>query len=146
MSVKEIKSLERRWMKEWNKGKAAAMAAIDELFATDFVEHGGTGEDAVGIKGYKQSVSDVYRAFPDINITIDDMVVEGDKVAVRFTFSGTHKGKFMGVPPTNKKVKMWGLYIDRVAGGKFVESWTRYDTLGLMKQISNVPTLGKGGK
>ncbi len=146
MSAKEIKSLERRWIKEWNKGKAAAMAAIGELFVTDFVEHGGSGEDAVGIKGYKQSISDVYRAFPDINITIDDMVVEGDKAAVRFTFSGTHKGKFMGVLPTNKKVKMWGLYIDRVAGGKFVESWTRYDTLGLMKQISHVPTLGKGGK
>ena len=119
------------------------MTAIDELFATDYVEHGGTGEDIHGIKDYKKSISDIFSAFPDIHFTINDMVVEGDKVAVRFTFSGTHKGEFMGVSPTNKKVTMWEIYIDRVAGGKFVESWVRYDTLGLMQQLGLVPTPGR---
>jgi len=143
MSAKEIKTLERRWLEKWNKGKEATMTAIDELFATDYVEHGGTGEDIHGIKDYKKSISDIFSAFPDIHFTINDMVVEGDKVAVRFTFSGTHKGEFMGVSPTNKKVTMWGIYIDRVAGGKFVESWVRYDTLGLMQQLGLVPTPGR---
>jgi len=140
MSAKEIKALEHRWVKEWNKGKAAAMAAIDELYATDYVEHGATGEDTHGIKDYKKSISELYSAFPDLHFTLDDMVVEGDKAAVRFTFSGTHKGEFMGCPPTNKKWTVWGIWIDRIAGGKFVESWVRYDTLGFMQQLGLVPT------
>ena len=143
MSTKEIKALERRWAEEFNKGKAAAMAAIDELYATDYVEHCEHGKDIHGIKDYKKSISDLYSAFPDVHFTLDDMVVEGDKAAVRFTFSGTHKGEFMGCPPTNKKWKMWGIWIDRIAGGKFVESWVRYDTLGFMQQLGLAPTPGK---
>ena len=144
MSAKEIKALERRWLEEWNKGKAVAMAAIDELYATDFVDHGATGEVTHGLKDYKQSVSEVYSAFPDVHFILDDMVVEGDKVAVRFTLSGTHKGEFMGITSTNKKVTIWGITIDRIAGGKFVESWVRYDTMGIMQQLGLVTKPGKG--
>jgi steroid delta-isomerase-like uncharacterized protein len=144
MSAKEIKALERRLYEECNKGKAAAMAVIDELYATDLVYHSSTGRDIRGVKDYKQHVSDMYSAFPDFHFTIDDMVVEGDKVAVRFTATGTHKGEFRGIPPTNKKVTMWEIQIDRVAGGKFVEGWSRYDTLGLMQQLGLIPTPGKG--
>jgi len=144
MSAKEIKALERRLYEECNKGKAAAMAVIDELYATDLVYHSSTGRDIRGIKDYKQHVSDMYSAFPDFHFTIDDMVVEGDKVAVRLTATGTHKGEFRGIPPTNKKVTMWEIQIDRVAGGKFVEGWSRYDTLGLMQQLGLIPTPGKG--
>jgi len=57
----------------------------------------------------------------DVHFTLDDMIVEGDKVAVRHTFSGTHKGESMGIPPTNKKVTIWEIDIIRIAGGKFVE-------------------------
>jgi len=144
MSAKEIKALERRLYEECNKGKAAAMAVIDELYATDLVYHSSTGRDIRGVKDYKQHVSDMYSAFPDFHFTIDDMVVEGDKVAVRLTATGTHKGEFRGIPPTNKKVTMWEIQIDRVAGGKFVEGWSRYDTLGLMQQLGLIPTPGKG--
>jgi steroid delta-isomerase-like uncharacterized protein len=144
MSAEEIKALERRWFEEWNKGKAAAMAVIDELCATDYVVHSGTGEDIHGLKDFKQSYSEFFSAVPDIHFTIEDMVVEGDKAAVRFTFTGTHKGEFRGIPPTNKKVTVWGISIDRIAGGKFVESWERYDTLGLMQQLGLVPTPGQG--
>lgn len=73
------------------------------------------------------------------------MFPEGDKVAVRFTTTGTHKGEFRGVPPTtNKKVMVWGINIDRIAGEKFVESWERYDTLGWMKQLGLTLTPEKG--
>jgi len=68
------------------------------------------------------------------------MIVEGDKVVERFTFTGTHKGEYMGHSPTNKKVTMWAICIVRVAGGKFVEEWERMDTLGLMQQLGAVPT------
>ena len=119
------------------------MPAIDALFATDYVEHGGTGEDTRGIKNYKQSMNEFYSAFPDVHVTLDDMVVEGDKVATRWTLTGTHKGEFMGRRPTNKKVTVWGITIDRIAGGKFVESWVRYDNLGFMQQLGLVPTPGK---
>jgi len=144
MSAKEIKALMRRLVAESNKGEAAAMAAIDELYAPDFVYHSGPGEDVRGLKDNKQSTSDFYSAFPDIHSTIDDMIVEGDKVATRGTMTGTHKGEFMGIPPTNKKVTVWAFSIDRVAGGKIVEEWGTYDTLGLMKQLGLAPTPGKG--
>jgi len=144
MSAKEIKALERRFINEWNKGKAAAMTVIDELCATNIAYHGGSGEEIHGIKGFKQSMSEFYSAFPNNHFTIDDMVVEGDKVAVRWTMTGTHKGEFVGVPPTNKKMTIWGIYIDRIAGGKFVETWERFDTLSLMQQLGFVPTPGKG--
>jgi steroid delta-isomerase-like uncharacterized protein len=144
MSAKEIKALVRRFYEEYNKGKAAAMAAMDERYATNIVVHSSTGEDIRGLKNIKQSESEVFSAFPDNHVTIDDMVVEGDKVVVRYTFTGTHKGEFGGIPPTNKKVKVWAIAIVRIAGGKFVEGWERMDTLGMMQQLGLVPTSGKG--
>jgi len=140
MSAKEIKALVRRFFKEWNKGKASAMAVMDEIYATDIVGHGGSGVDIHGLKDYKQSVSDVFNAFPDFHETIDDMVAEGDKVAIRTTWTGTHKGEFRGIAPTNKKVTMWEITIYRIVGGKFVEEWARYDSLGFMQQLGAVPT------
>jgi len=142
MSIKEIKELGRHLVEEWNKGKAAAMAVMDELYAPDVVFHGGTGEDIRGLKGYKQVLSEFFSAFPDVHFTFDDMVVEGDKVATRWTITGTHKGEFRGIPPTNKKVTIWGISIDRIAGGKVVEEWERFDTLGFMQQLGLIPPLG----
>ncbi len=97
------------------------MAEIDETCATNVVFHSGMGRDMRGLKDFKQSFSAHYDAFPDIHWTLDDMVAEGDKVAVRWTFTGTHKVEFMGIPPTNKKVTFWAIEIDRFVGGKFVE-------------------------
>jgi len=139
MSAKEIKALVRRLIEEHNKGKAAAMAVIDELCATNIAYHGSGGEEIRGIKDYKQSTSESYNVIPDLHFAIDDIVVEGDKVAVRFTLTGTHKGEFMGHPPTNKKLKEWAIIIYRVVGGKFVEGWERGDTLGLMQQLGLIP-------
>jgi len=143
MSAKEIKALERRWFEESNKGKAAAMAIIDELHITDYVFHGGTGEEIRSLKDYKQYMSGFYSAFPDLHVTIDGMVVEDGKVAIRWTMSGTHRGEIEGVPPTGKKMTIWGISIERVVGGKFVETWERYDSLGFMQQLGLVPTPGK---
>jgi len=139
MSVKEIEALVRRWFKELDKGKAGALAAMDETCATDFVRHCARGKDMRGIKNYKQDMSELFSTFPDVHFTLDDMVVQRDKVAIRYTWTGTDKA-------TNKKVAMWEIEIDRIAGGKFVECWERYDTLGLMQQLGLVPKPGKGRK
>jgi len=138
MSARDLKALTRRFIEEWNKGKAAAMAVIDEMYATNFVSHG--DEDIRGIKNVKQSTSEEFSAFPDLHLTIDDMVVEGDKVAARITMTGTHKGEYMGAPPTNKKITIRAITIERFAGGKIVEEWGMADTLGLMQQLGLVPT------
>jgi len=81
MSAKDLKALVPRFFEEHNKGKAVAVAVIDELCATDFVWHCGTGEVIHGLKDYKQSQSEFYSAFPDLHFTVNDMVVEGDKAA-----------------------------------------------------------------
>jgi len=130
MSAKENKALMRRLLEEFNKGKAAAMAVIDRSIPA--------------LKDFKQMESEMYDAFPDMHVTIDDMVAEGDKVAARTTWTGTHKGEFMGVPPTNKKVTFSLIVIDRFAGGKVVEDHGQFDALGLMRQLGlPVPTLKK---
>jgi len=138
MSAKDLKALTCRFIEEWNKGKAAAMAVIDEMYATNFVSHG--DKDVRGIKNVKKSTSEEFTAFPDLHFTIDDMVAEGDKVVMRITMTGTHKGEYMGAPPTNKKITIRAIAIERFAGGKIVEEWGQTDTLGLMQQLGLAPT------
>jgi hypothetical protein len=128
MSAKENKELMRRFFNEYNKGKAAAMAVIDRSI------------DIPDLKDFKQMESEAFDAFPDMHVAIDDMVAEGDKVAARVTMTGTHKGEYMGIPPTNKKVTFSLIFIDRFAGGKIVEDNGIYDALGLMRQLGLVPT------
>ena len=141
MSTKDLKALERHFFEEWNKGKAAAMAVIDETCANNIVWH--TGDDIRGLNDYKKYMGEFYDAFPDNHFAIDDMFTEGDKVAVRYTITGTHKGKYMGILPTNKKVKLWVIEIDRIVGGKFVEDWIRFDTSSMMQQLGLAPTPAK---
>jgi len=140
MSTKDLKALYRHYIEECNKGKAAAMAVTDKMIDTNVVYHTATGRDIRGLKELKQHVSEMYDAFPDGHTTIEDMIVEGDKLAVRFTTTSTHKAAFMGIPPTNKKIILSGIEIDRIVGGKCVESWQRYDTLGAMQQLGVIPT------
>jgi predicted ester cyclase len=138
MSTEEVKAFDRRFFEEWNKGKAAAMAAIDKTCATNIVWHS-TGEDIHGLSDFKKSMGEFFDAFPGNHFAIVDIFAEGDKVAVRYTITGTHKGTFGSIPPTNKKVTLWAIEIDRIVGGKFVEGWLRMDTLGLMQQLGVVP-------
>jgi steroid delta-isomerase-like uncharacterized protein len=140
MSTKDLKAFDRRFFEEWNKGKVAAMKAIDETCANDIVWHEPTGEDIRGLKDFKKYMGEFYDAFPDNHFTIDDMIAEGDKVVERYKFTGTHKGEFMGIPPTNKKITLWVIEIDRIVGGKFVEGWISFDTLGMMQQLGLAPT------
>ncbi len=79
------------------------------------------------------------RAFPDADITIEDQLVEGDRVVTRWTGRGTQTGEFMEMPPSGKKVAVPGVQIDRFSGGKIVEEWTLFDQLGMLQQLGAVP-------
>jgi predicted ester cyclase len=142
MSTKEVKALVRHFFEESNKGKKAVIAVVDETCDINYVYHTSSGSDE-NLNDFKQDFSGYYDAFPDLHWTIHDIIVEGDKAAYRFTFTGTHRGKFMGIPPTNKKVTSWFIEIDRVSNGKFVEGWVRSDTLGFLQQLGVTPTSKK---
>ena len=138
MSTEENKALERRIIEEVvNKRK---LALVDELFATDYVQHAAGEMEARGREGIKQFFTTFVNVFPDIYITIDDMVAERDKVVTRATFRGTHRRDFMGIAPTGKQVTFTGIVISRVAGGREAEAWLVTDQLGVMQQIGAVPS------
>jgi predicted ester cyclase len=80
-----------------------------------------------------------HAAFPDWHRTIEDIIAEGDKVVIRFTFRATHKGEYQGVPATGKQVKETGILIFRIASGKIVEVWEEADELGFMRQLGAIP-------
>ena len=88
-----------------------------------------------GMEGFKQAIASLRKAFPDLEVTIEDQVAEGDKVASRYSVRGTHKGAFLGVEATGKTVTWSAQVHQRVADGKVQESWLEWDQLGLLKQL-----------
>jgi steroid delta-isomerase-like uncharacterized protein len=142
MSTEQNKALLSRLMKEvFSRGN---ISLVDELLAPDFVEH---EELPPGIPPGREAVkqfSTLFRsAFPDLKITIDDIIAEGDKVVVRGIWSGTHKGEFMGIPRTDKSVSFGVIDIVRIVGGKVVEHWGQMDTLRMMQQLGVIATPGE---
>jgi steroid delta-isomerase-like uncharacterized protein len=112
----------------------------DELLQKDAIGHDpALPEPVKGPEGLKESARGYRAAFPDLMASIDQMVGEGDLVATRWTCRGTHKGELFGIAPTGKQVTVTGITIDRYVDGKLAESWTNWDTLGLMQQLGAVP-------
>ena len=127
-----IKQIARRWFEEvWNQGKPSA---IDQMLADNAKVHG-LGEPLSGPKDFKNLQAAYRGAFPDLNIRIDDIIAEEDRVVVRWFATGTHKGGTLGVPPTGKKVAFSGIAIARVANDRIVEGWNAFDELGMMRQL-----------
>jgi len=116
-----------------NNGK---LELFDEICSPDFVKHTFTPGQTYGIEGSKQSVLMLRKAFPDIKYTVEDMFGEGDKLVARWSAKGTHKGDFMGIPPTGKQVFFSGIEIIRIFEGKAVEEWEELDRAGLMQQLT----------
>jgi steroid delta-isomerase-like uncharacterized protein len=140
MSVEENKAIFRRIVEEgFNKGN---LAIVDELVATNHVNH---TDNVHGPEEYKQFITMYRTAFPDLHMTIEDQIAEGNKVVNRWTSRGTHKGDLMGIPPTGKQTTVTGMYVARIIGGKIVEEWGNLDALGMMQQIGVVPPPGQAG-
>src|SRR6266566_7237188 len=142
MSTEDNKALNRRLFQEFWDQKNLAVA--DELLAANHVDHtpGSPPGLPPGPEGFKQFASVYFTAFPDLRITIDDMVAEGDTVVTRWTAQGTNTGSLFGMPATNKSATVTGITIYRIAGGKIVETWTNFDGLGMMQQLGVVPAMG----
>jgi steroid delta-isomerase-like uncharacterized protein len=81
-------------------------------------------------------------AFPDLHTAVEDVIAEGDKVAVRWTTRGTHQGSLMGIPPTGRQVTMTAIHILRLADGKIAEGWVNFDALGMLQQVGAIPAMG----
>jgi predicted ester cyclase len=128
MSTEENKGLSNRVARAISEGD---LDALDELMAPELAEE------------FKRDVAEIRRAFPDYGGTNVEQIAEGEKVANRFVFLGTHLGEFEGVAPTGKRVEFLGHSIDRVVDEKIVESWVEVDMLGVMQQLGAVPEPGQ---
>ncbi|GAC1360591.1 MAG: ester cyclase [Ktedonobacteraceae bacterium] len=140
MSAEENKALTRRFYEEvFNKKN---LAACDEFIDPNGIDHG-LPPGLTGIEGTKQFISMYLAAFPDLQMTIEDLVAEGDRVALRWTCRGTHRGELMGIPPTGRQVTVTGIEINRFAGGKSIEHWLNNDTFGMLQQLGVIPAPGQ---
>ena len=133
----ENKALVRRGWEEVVNGKN--LDALEEVYAPDFVWHE-PDQDIQGYEEGKQFVSTFFKAFPDMSITVDDVLAEGDQVVSRYTIRGTHQGETEDFgPPTGRPFELEGITIHRFEGGKIVEEWERYDNLSALQQLGLVP-------
>ena len=134
MSIVENKALARRSFEAFNQRD---LAAADEIYAPSYVLHNPIAPPDLprGPDGVRQQHAGYLAAFPDAQITVEDLIAEGDRVAVRVTVRGTHRGIFMGVAPTGRPVALEAITIYRVDAGKIVEDWTIADVPGLQQQL-----------
>jgi steroid delta-isomerase-like uncharacterized protein len=132
----ERKAVVRRFLSEaFERGN---LGAVDELIADNFVDHTPPPKVPDNKAGLKQTVRMFRSAFPDIRLTIEDMIEEGNKVAVRLVTHGTHKGELMGIAPTGRTISVNEEHFMRFADGKIAEHWGVEDNLAMMQQLGVV--------
>lgn len=139
MSVDENKALVRRIFDEaWNQRD---FGGLGEIIAADFVERGAPPGVTLppGPAGVRALLEIFHQAFPDLHITVDDIFGEGDRVAVRSTARGTHRGALGALPPTGKQVAIPAIIIFHVAGGKVRDRWEVFDQMDMMQQLGVIP-------
>ena len=139
MSIEENKNLVRRYQDIYNSNN---LDDLLEVVSEDLLTPKIMAGVPHGIEGAKAAHQIMLAGFPDYQTVIDDLIADGDKVAVRITMSGTHTGSFMGIPPTNKFISFTGIYIARIANGKIVEHWGEEDSASLLTQLGVLPKMG----
>ena len=136
MSVKSVMEHERIWIEGLNGGD---VSAADVAFASDCVVHiTGVPAPFRGVGSWKEFITGLLTAFPDIHFTIEDQLVHGDQAAFRWRATGTHTGPLGAVPPTGKTVSVDGLILDRLVGGKVQERWEQWDQSVMLQQLGLV--------
>jgi steroid delta-isomerase-like uncharacterized protein len=133
MSIAQNKALVRRVVELWNRRDTDAFF---KLLTPEYIEHLPTGD--ISLEQLKKYAPRFFTAFPDIRITINDMVAEGDKVAVLVNWKATHQGEYMGIPPTGKKIDIAVAMIIKIVGGRWVEFWNVTD-IRLAQQLGVIP-------
>jgi predicted ester cyclase len=135
------KEIVRKFIEEFlNKG---TVSVVDEIFSPDFHNHDFIPGIPPDREGVKQNSAMMRSIFPDMVVTCDDVVAEGDKVAVRMTIRGTHKGEFAGIAPTGKVITFSAISITRIADGKFIERWSITDQISMLQQMGMASCEGK---
>ncbi len=138
MSIEENKDIARRFLQVWGQ---ASLATVDELAAADLVvSYPLFGGPSLGPEAFKQHLIRAHQAVPDCEMDILEEIAEGDRVAVRWRTRGTHRGVFLGIPPTGKPLTWTGMTMYRIADGKVLEERGEEDALGLMQQLGVMPT------
>lgn len=144
MSTEQNKAIVRSFFEEvYNKGN---LDLIDTIFSPDYRGLPAGGHTAHGPGSVRHTVTTMRHAFPDIHFTVEDIVAEGDNVVIHMTFRGTHRGAFLGIPPTGRQVEVEGAELARLAGGQIVEAgWQLHDMLGLLRQLGVIMPGHHGG-
>ncbi len=140
MSTEENKAASRRFYEEVINQKQ--LAVVDEVAGDNYHSHDFPPGLPPGREGLKIFISVFHAAFPDGHLTIDQMIAEGDTVATRLTFHGTHTGEFQGIAPTGKKVTIPALDMARFESGKLVEHWGGPNQMSLLQQLGVIPAMG----
>jgi predicted ester cyclase len=135
--AEEYETFMHRWFEEvWNQ---KSEAAVDEMFAADGIGHGLTdpdGNDVIrGPESFKKLQRAFLSAYPDLRVTVEDTVVEGDKIAARCRVTGSHDGHGIGVAPTNQPVEFTGMVIVKIKDGKIVEAWNEFNFMKMYEQV-----------
>ncbi len=139
MSVQNKTAMRRLFEEAWN---LANYDVVYEILSPEFVGHFLPPEAPAGPEGFCMYIEGYRAAFPDLHMQVDDMIAEGDKVATRITFRGTHTGQMMHIAPTNKEVTLGAMIIARFdENGQYVEGWGEHDNLSLMQQLDAIPAL-----
>ena len=144
MSAEENKAIVRRFYDEFvNKGN---LQIVNELHTSDYQHHDPDAPDpGGGAEGYIRRNTVFLKAFPDRKLTIEDLVAEGDKVAIRITMRATQTGDLPGIPATGRQVTIVSMHICRISDGRIAEEWELFDALGMLKQLGASPSSGLTG-
>jgi steroid delta-isomerase-like uncharacterized protein len=132
-----IDSLQRGWIRL----KVRDIEGYLALYSDSVIHHGYSSRIRPGVLGLREHYTALLKGFPDLRIEIEDIIAEGEKVAHRFTFYGTHRGEFLGVAATGKSVSASGMQINLFSGGKCIEVWSVHDSYRFLTQIGAVPQL-----
>jgi len=136
MTTEQNKALARCWVEAFEKGDKATLASLCDPHVVDRSAAPGAPAGVAGL----QAQSELYTtAFPNIRFTSDNVVAEGDRVAISWVATGTHTGPLMGMPPTGKPVQVQGCNILHIEAGKIVEHWAYFDRMALMAQLGAMP-------
>jgi steroid delta-isomerase-like uncharacterized protein len=136
------KAISRRVVEEvFNQGR---LEAADELVSPDFIGHDpALPEPMRGPDGLRAQAEGYRSAFPDMRLTIEDEIAEGDRVVTRWMARGTHQAELFGIPATGKQATVTGMTIDRIVDGRIVETWNNWDTFGLLQQLGAIPEMAR---
>ena len=133
LSEEEVNAILDKTLKIYNEGN---LDLVDEIIAPENILHQSAyPDDIVGIDAFKDYITNVRTAFPDMKLTFDEKIFKGYKIMTRWTFTGTNTGSLREMPPTGKPVSYSGLSLTHMKAGKFVESWIIYNVLEFYKQL-----------